>query len=41
MVALVFGLLVTILGRRRQALLVLLPVPFALVGGAIALYARA
>jgi len=39
-VAIVFGLLVTTLGRRRQALLVLLSVPFALVGGAIALYAR-
>jgi cobalt-zinc-cadmium resistance protein CzcA len=38
--AIVLGLLVAILGNRRKALLVLLPGPFALVGGAVALYAR-
>lgn len=39
-IAIIYGLLVITFGSQREAILVLLSVPFAFVGGAIALYVR-
>lgn len=39
-IALIYGLLVLTFGTQREALLVLLSVPFAFIGGAVALYVR-
>lgn len=39
-IALIYGLLVLTFGTHREALLVLLSIPFAFVGGAVALYLR-
>jgi cobalt-zinc-cadmium resistance protein CzcA len=39
-VAIVYGLLVFTFGRHREAVVVLLSVPFAFIGGALALYFR-
>lgn len=39
-IAIIYGLLVMTFGSQRESILVLLSVPFAFIGGAIALYAR-
>lgn len=39
-IAIIYGLLVLTFGSQREALLVLLSVPFAFIGGAVALYVR-
>jgi cobalt-zinc-cadmium resistance protein CzcA len=39
-IAIIYGLLVMTFGSQRESLLVLLSVPFAFVGGALALYVR-